>query len=330
MKDRALILAPFSEPELEALREVTHVTYESWFDSLHIYDPRALASRLQQEGISILVVESDFIFEEVFEIARGLKFVGLCRSSISNVDVEAATRHRVLIVNTPTRNTQGVAEHAIGFMICLARRIPMTDQYVRTGQWQNPVEPYMSMRGVELGGRTLGVIGFGNIGRRLTQIARALRMKILTYDPFVESVPEDVMLVDLDTLMSNSDFVSVHVPYSDQSKGLVDNRRIELMKPTAYIVNLSAASIIDEDALVSALLQKRIAGAAMDVFETQPIAPDSRLLSLDNIILTPHLGGATIETIKRHSEDMAADIQRYLIKQRPKNLVNPEVWDQNG
>ena len=330
MKDRALILAPLTDSALDTLRQTAHVTYESWLETRRIQDPEALAARLKEEDISILVVESDFVFEDTFEIAPGLRFVGLCRAATHHVDVDAATRHGVLVVNTPARNARGVAEHALGLMFSLARRIPEADEYIRGGRWQNPAEPYISMRGVELAGRTLGIIGLGAIGKQLAQMAGAMGMDVLAYDPYVDGASEEVSLVELDSLMAESDFVSIHAPSTKTTVELVDSRRIGLMKPTAHLVNLSNANVVAENALVSALREERIAGAAMDVFETQPLAPDSPLLSLDNMVLTPHLGGATAETIERHSKAMADDIQRYLAGQRPKNLVNPEAWDKNG
>ncbi len=189
---RALILAPFSPHQLEALREVVDLTYESWFDTRLIRDPRELAARLDSEGTAILVIESDFVFAEVFQGAPSLSFVGICRAATDHIDVEAATRHGVLVVNTPGRNAQAVAEHALGLMLSLARRIPMAHRYVTEGGWRDPVEPYMTMRGVELAGRTLGIVGLGAIGRRLSAMASALGMTCLAHDPYAGDPPEGV------------------------------------------------------------------------------------------------------------------------------------------
>jgi phosphoglycerate dehydrogenase-like enzyme len=323
---RALILAPFDRSHLAALSQTIEVSHESWMDTRRLYDPEELASRLRDEDIPILVVEADFVFEEVFQGAPSLRFVGICRSSTSQVDLDAATLHGVLVVNTPGRNAQAVAEHALGLMLSLARRIPTAHRYITDGRWRDPVEPYLSMRGIELAGRTIGLIGLGAIGRRLASMASALGMKPLAYDPYASGAPVGVRLTDLDSLLAEADFVSVHVPHTPETEGLIDARRLGLMKATAYLVNLSDAAIIEEEALVAALREQRIAGAALDVFETHPIMPTSPLLSLDNVVLTPHLGGATEETIERHSKLMAEEIQRFLQGQRPKNLVNPEAW----
>ena len=326
-KMRALILAPFSATHLASLRQTIDATYESWTDTKRLHDPDELASRLRDERMAILVVESDFVFEEVLEGASSLRFVGVCRNATNHVDIESATRHGILVVNTPARNAQAVAEHSLGLMLSLARQIPKAHGYVTGGRWRNPAEPYLSMRGVELAGRTLGIVGLGAIGRRLAVTASALGMTLLAHDPYLRDAPDGVRLVDLDTLRAPSDFVAIHAPHTPETGGLLDARRLGLMKPTAYLVNLSDASIVSEDAVVAALRARQIAGAAFDVFETHPVSPNSPLLSLDNVVLTPHIGGATEETIERHSRLMADDIRRFLAGQRPENLVNPEAWE---
>ena len=324
---QGLILAPFAERELERLAGRLRVEYESWMDSRRMHDPDELAARLNKLEASVLVVELDFVFEEIFEAVPSLKFVGICRAATSHVDIEAATARGVAVVNTPTRNAQAVAEHALGLMLALARRITEGDKYVKAGRWLNPAGPYVEMRGTELAGRILGMVGLGAIGRRLANIANGLGMTCIAYDPYVHDSPSGVSLRDLEEVLADADFVSIHAPLTDESDGMIDSDKLAYMKPTAFLVNLSEARIVDRDGLVDALESRVIAGAALDVFETHPIAPDHPLLRLDNVILTPHLGGATEETIERHSKMMADDILRFLDGERPVNLVNPAVWE---
>ena len=326
---RALILAPFDERQLERLTAEMSVTHESWLDTLKLTDPDDLAARIRSEGISILVVEADFVFEETFADAPGLKFVGICRASTTQVDVDAATAHGVVVVNTPGRNARAVAEHAMGLIFALARRIPTAHHYVTSGKWRHPVGGYVDLRGIELAGRTLGIVGMGAIGSRLAELGRALGMTVLGCDPYVTDPPDGVDMADLRTVASRSDFISVHVPTTPQTVGMIDAETIDCMKPTAFLVNCSDADVIDQAALVHALTTGQIAGAALDVFETHPIAPDNPILRVDNVILTPHLGGATVETIQRHSKMMADDILRFARGHRPVNLVNPKVWDRH-
>ncbi len=209
---KALILAPFTDSQLVALRRTVDVTHESWMNSRRLYAPDELAIRLSEECITILVIESDFVFEEVFDAAPSLRFVGICRTTTGHVDVDAATERGVLVVNTPGRNAQAVAEHALGLMLSLARRIPMTHDYISGGRWLDPVEPYLAMRGVELSGRTLGIVGMGAIGRKLASMASALGMRCTGYDPYVVEPPKGVRMTELDALLEGADFVSVHAP----------------------------------------------------------------------------------------------------------------------
>ena len=326
---RCLVLAPFDAAQLERLRAEMEVCYESWLDTRALADPDDLADRINDSGISSLVVEADFVFRETFEACPGLRFVGICRAATNHVDVDAATEHGVAVVNTPGRNARAVAEHALALMLSLARRIPQANEYVATGRWRNPTGGYADLRGVELESRTVGIVGVGSIGRTLAAICAALGMNAIAYDPYVCEPPDvldGVAMTDLPTLASESDFISVHAPYTRETAGMLDNKFFALMKPTAYLVNCSDYDIADEPALLDALRRRRIAGAALDVFRTHPIAPDSPLLGLDNVVMTPHIGGATDETIRRHSRMMADDLLRFARGERPTNMVNPEAW----
>ncbi len=327
---RVLILAPFSASALERLRAHARVVHESWLDTRRLHAPDELAKRISRDGVGCLVVESDFVFNEVFECAPRLRFVGVCRGSVGSVDVEAATRHSVLVVNTPGRNARAVAEHTLGLMLTLARRIVEGHEYVAGGHWLNPAEPYTSMRGTELGGKTVGIVGLGAVGRELTRACAALGMGVTAYDPYADDPPTGVRMLGLGELMAGADFVCVHAPATPETRGLLGAEMLALMKPTAFLVSSSDPSVVARDALVEALRARRIAGAAFDVFETHPAAPDNPLLSLDNVVLSPHVGGATAETVERHSRMMADDLLRYWAGERPLNLVNPAAWTTGG
>ena len=319
----ALILAPFDEHQLARLRARMDVTYENWLDTRALADPDELAARVRSEDISVLVVEADFVFEETFQECPGLKFVGICRGATNQVDLQAAADQGVVVVNTPARNARAVAEHAFTLMLSLARRIPQAHEYVRTGQWRHPMSGYTEFRGAELDSRIVGIVGLGAIGRTLASMCVGFGMNVLAYDPYADEVPEDVCMTDFYTLSRESDFVSVHVPATPETTGLLNAEFFASMKPSAFLVNCSDYRIADEAALLDALRARRISGAAFDVFETQPIVPGSPLLKLDNVVLTPHIGGATDETIERHSRMMADDILRFVEGQRPVNLIVP-------
>ena len=207
------------------------VECESWLDTRRLADPEELAIRLRASAISILVVEADFVFEETLDDAPGLRFVGICRSSTNHVDIEAATRHGIVVVSAPARNARAVAEHALALMLSLARQIPRAHNYVASGQWNNPVEPYASMRGIELRGRVLGIVGLGAAGLELARICAALDMTIIAHDPYVTNPPGHVRMTSLETLASNSDFISLHVPATTDTYGMIAPGLISRMKP---------------------------------------------------------------------------------------------------
>jgi len=322
----ALILAPFYESQLARLRDRMDVSYESWLDTHRLTDPDDLAARILSEDISILVVEADFVFEETFQQCPNLRFVGVCRGSTNQIDLEAAAEHGVFVVNAPGRNARAVAEHALTLILSMARRIPQAHEYVSSGSWLHPVSGYTDFRGVEVGSRTVGIVGLGAIGRTLAEMCVGLGMNVVAYDPYVIDVSDGVSMADLTTLAQTSDFVSVHVPATSETTGLLDAEFFSQMKTSAYLVNCSDYQVAYESALLDALRNRRISGAAFDVFETHPVTPDHPLLELDNVILTPHIGGATVETIERHSRMMADDILRFIEGRRPVNLVTTEVW----
>ncbi len=326
---KILVLAPFDPSVLGSLRESFDVTYESWMDTKKLLSSQEFVERIQGQGVGVVVVEADFLSREVFEKAPGLRLVGVCRADVSHIDVASATEHGVPVVNTPARNAVAVAELTIGLMLCLARHIPSAHTMVRSGQWTDPTVAYFHMRGCELWGKTIGIIGFGAIGQQVAKRLGAFDASIRVYDPYV--APEMTAALgaspsDLDNLMKESDFVTIHCATTAETVGLLDGRRIALMKPTAYLVNAASAYVVDEDAIVSALRDGRIAGAAFDVYKNWPVKPDDPLLKLPNVVLTPHIGGATDESVTRHSQMIADDIRRFIRGERPRNLVNPQAW----
>ena len=330
---RALVLAPFAERYLQRLRRSLEVTYDSWTESRRLHSPDELGARVRQENASILVVEADFVFDEVFDAAPGLRLVGICRNAFNQVDVDAATERGILVVHTPARNAIAVAELTVALMLALARHLAPAHRLVTEGRWSDPVEAYLAFQGRELAGSVIGVIGLGHIGREVANRLRALEARVLVHDPYVPrrrlealgSVP-----VELADLMRRSDFVTIHATLTEASEGLVSEAMLRLMKPDAYLVNTGSAAVVDSAALVRCLEERRIAGAALDVFEGQPLPASSPYLKLDNVILTPHIGGATRETVVRHSRMITEDIERFLRGLPPRRLVNPEALSRRG
>ncbi|MEE9198475.1 MAG: NAD(P)-dependent oxidoreductase [Dehalococcoidia bacterium] len=326
---KALILAPFDPGCLDELRDHLEVIHESWLDTRRLYSPEELIDRLNADGVDIMVVEGDFVFEEVFQAAPSVRFVGICRNATTQVDVDAATEKGVVVVNTPGRNAAAVAELVLGLMLSLARRITTSHNMITSGRWEDPVSSYLELRGTEVAGKTLGIVGLGSIGSMVAAKAGALGMRVIAHDPYItpDSYPSiEVEMVGLEELLTSSDFVSLHLPSGPAGEGIVGREGLRLMRPTAFLINTSTPGAIDQDALVEALKERRIAGAALDVHEPAPLPPNSPLLRLDNVVLTPHIGGATDGTVERHSRMVTEDIRNFLAGRCPARIVNPEAW----
>ena len=326
---KALILAPFHPPTLASLSQLMPVAYESWTETRRLQDPEQLGLRLQQEKITHLIIEADFAFEELFQAAPSLKFLGVCRAALNHVDLEAATQHNVIVVNAPGRNARAVAEHTLGLMLSLARRIPHLDGYLKSGKWEDPVDGYVNHRGLELHGQTLGIIGLGAVGKIVANLAAAFGMNVIAYDPYAGKIGErreSPLLVPLQQLLQQSNFLTLHAPRTPETTAMLGRDELAVLPLRAFLINTAFYEMVQEDALVHALTTGQLAGAALDVHETHPISPASPLLKLPNVILTPHVGGATEGTVQRHSEMILSDIQRHLRGEKPVNLANPQVW----
>ncbi|MCY4625110.1 MAG: 3-phosphoglycerate dehydrogenase [Chloroflexi bacterium] len=307
---KALILAPFAPIALERLRRRMTVIYEPWTETRSLRDPAELAVRLAEEGIEVVVAEVDFFFDEVFEDPSPLSFIGLCRQATNQIDMEAAAKRGVAVVNTPGRNANAVAELVIGLALSLMRRIPAANAYVHSGSWDHPMAAYTDMRGAELAGRTMGIVGMGAIGRRVARLARGLGMHVLGHDPYASGLGY-VTMTTLEGLLAGSHVVTLHVPETPETIGMLGPDRLALMPPGSCFINTASAALVDEAALVEALRSGRLAGAGLDVFETHPIIPNSPLLKLDNVLLTPHVGGATAETVERYSRAITRALLRF-------------------
>jgi len=296
-------------------KEVEGVS-ESWGHPKQIID--------NIDGAEILIVHVAPVTKGVIDAGASLKLIGCCRAGPVNVDVSYATKKGVPVIYTPGRNAQGVADLTIGLMIAEARGIARAHAFMKSKIWSIPE------LGVELWGKTLGIIGLGNVGSCVAFRAKnGFNMNVLAYDPYVPKKRAEelgVELVDLETLLRESDFVTIHSRAPPDEKPQITTEHIALMKPTAYLINTARGNILDEQALYEALKNDKIKGAALDVYMKEPIDPGNLLLKLDNITLTPHIGGITREVPLRAAEIIAEDIARFLKGERPKNVQNAEVF----
>ena len=288
-----------------------------------VVDPWVEPERWEREvsQVDAVISRKGKVTREHMEKSRGrLKIVARTGVGVdpSRVDLDAAQEHRVWVTNMPGSNSVSVAELVFGQMIALVRHIIEANRAVKENRW----EDYLQFLGTELANKTIGIIGMGNIGTRVAIRARAFEMSFLVYDPYI---PESHVTalggrwVGLNDLLSESDFVTIHCPLTHETKRMIDEKHLSLMKTSAYLINMARGGIVDEDALYRVLSQKRIAGAALDVMENEPPGKNHPLFQLNNAIFTPHLGAVTREASKRAEWGAAEEVVRVLEGKSPKN-----------
>jgi D-3-phosphoglycerate dehydrogenase len=312
MTYRILVADDLAEDGLAILRTAGEVTFQKGMNE------DALRAKLP--GFHALVVRSATqVTARSLELADELALIGRAGIGVDNIDVEAATARGIVVMNTPEAGAVTTGEHAIALMLSMARMIPQADASVRAGKWEKS-----KFTGVEITGKQLGVLGLGRIGRVVAERARGLGMLVAAYDPFVSqaNAPQGVRMLELDDLLQTSDFVSVHMPLMEETKGFLSEARIGRMKKGARLVHAARGGIVDEIALCKALTEGRLAGAALDVFTEEPLPADSPLRSAPNLILTPHLGASTHEAKHNVSIEMAKQIALCLQKGIALNGVN--------
>ena len=257
--------------------------------------------------------------EKVIEAASNLKVVGRAGIGVDNVDIPAASKKGIIVMNTPFGNSITTAEHAISMMMAVARQIPEANASTHAGKWEKS-----RFMGVELTGKTLGVIGAGNIGSIVIDRAHGLRMKVIAYDPYLSQDRADqigVEKVELDELLKRADFLTLHVPLTDQTRNILSKNNIAKLKPGARIINCARGGLVDEAALAQAIRDGHIAGAAFDVFAEEP-ATNSPLFNLPNVVVTPHLGAATTEAQENVALQVAEQMADYLLTGAVQNAIN--------
>jgi D-3-phosphoglycerate dehydrogenase len=247
--------------------------------------------------IEVLIVRSATkVTADIIEAGTKLKIIGRAGTGLDNIDVKAAEAKGIKVINTPGANSISVAELTIGLMIACSRHIARGTIDLKNGKWTKK-----ELEGHELFGRTVGIIGFGNIGREVAKRLLAFDMKILAYDPFVKETDMNVKMVDLDTLYKESDYITIHVPLTPETKNLINKETISKMKDGVIIINAARGGIIDEEALYEALVSGKVYAAGLDVFEVEPPTDELRqkLLALPNVVATPHIGASTFEAQER-------------------------------
>ena len=347
---KTLITARFDKSYLNVLETITK-DYE--FAGYGVTGEKMPVPEMKEKirGIELLISEFEDINQEVIEAADKLKIIVCCRNeAFASIDIEAATKKNIPVLRAGGGNAIDVAEHTIALLMAVSKNISLTDhllkytdqltnvQYDDEGgkraetmsEWSmDPTAPFaLHGGGPEMYGKTFGQIGFGMIGKEVAKRAHALDMNVLVYDPYVSQEQMDYLgakKVDLDTVMKESDFISVNCNVVPETVGLVSREKIALMKPTAYFVNTARAKVLDYDALYDALAEKKIAGAGLDVYPVEPIPAGNKFLSLRNVVLTPHLAGSARDIVGHQTNIVLADVKRILDGGKPRFICNPEV-----
>jgi D-3-phosphoglycerate dehydrogenase / 2-oxoglutarate reductase len=282
-------------------------------------DEAALTHALEDVD-AVIVRSTSQITRASLATTSRLRVIGRAGVGVDNIDVDAATERGIAVLNAPAGNTISAAEMAFALLLSLLRRVPAADRSMKAGQWDRK-----SYTGNELHGKTLGLVGAGRIGGEVARRARAFGMRVVAFDPFLHEERAralEIELADLDGVLRRADVVSLHVPLTEQTAGLLGAAQLALLKPTAVLVNAARGGVVDEEALYGALVAKRLAGAALDVFSTEPLPADHPLRTLDQVVLTPHLGAATAEAQQNVAVEIAHAVRAALIDGDLSRAVN--------
>jgi len=308
----------YSEEALELVKSVAEVEQNPY--SRAMSEEELLKAVEDAEG---LIVGADEITRRIIGHAKKLRIIARHGVGVDNIDLKAATDNNVIVTYTPHVNAEAVADFTMGLILSVARRIPQAHLSMRQGKWEAT-----KFIGAEVYGKTLGIIGLGGIGYRVAKRAKGFDVRILAYDPYISherAAEVSAELVDLETLLRESDFVTLHVALTDETRGIIGEEEFNLMKQTAYFINTSRGRAVDERALYKALKERKIAGAAIDVYSKEPPSADSPLLLLDNMVTSPHIAAYTREAIRRMDMMNAEDMVKFFKGETPRYIANPEV-----
>jgi len=285
---------------------------------------KALADRMR--GEEILIVDEDHVTEETLEGNKNLKLIGTPSAGLNHIDVNAATKRGIIVVNTPGANADSVAEFTFALILAATRRVVRADAQLRKGMIHE-LESYKILMGVQLRGKTIGIVGAGHIGSRVAMIARGFGMNILLYDPILlpTHVEQFGRAVELDELLRESDVVSIHVPLTNQTLRMFAADQLKMMKKSAVLVNTSRGMVVNEPDLIRALKERQIAAASLDVQAHEPLQRDDPLLELDNVVVTPHIASITKEAQEYCDHLVQEEVIRFVKRERLRFVANPEV-----
>lgn len=322
----AFVSAQLEQWVLEYLSGHAVVTCGGWGTTGHVLAPEELVKEAKDSEMLVICYEP--IDEYVLSHLPKLKFISCTRGGMENIQKEAVLAHPdVTVCNAPGRNANAVADLTVGLMLDSARNISLSNHYIRNQDWEHvkwfkagKLGKKMFM-GYELRGKTLGLIGFGQVGRRVAKRVSGFEMNVLVYDPYCEAKMEGVTNADLHTVLACSDFISLHCKLGKETENMINAQTIAQMKPTAFLINTARGGLVKEEDLCQALKEHRIAGAALDTLAVEPMDKNHPFLELENVVITPHIGGASYDIQAQQSEIVFEDIRAFIEGRRP-----PHVW----
>jgi D-3-phosphoglycerate dehydrogenase len=320
-RPRIFATAPLRGDGLAKLERLGEVIQDPWIDAdtMRLLNETQLAERITELGANVIICEADVCKGPVLDL--GLIAIGSTRGDPTNVDVAGATAKGIPVLHAPGRNADGVAEITLALLFAVNRGLLPADDDVRAGEvFKNGTIPYQRFRAWQLAGRTAGLIGLGAVGRATKWRLEGIGMKVIAYDPFNPEATHT-----LDDLLAEADIVSMHAAPTPGTLGMMGAAQFERMKPGALYLNSARAALHDLDALTAALQSGHLGGAGLDHFEGETLPVDHPLCSMTNVVLTPHIGGATYDTEANHSAILADDLERLLAGERPIHCANPEV-----
>lgn len=311
---KILVTSEYSKSGLEKLNEwFEEVEYIPWTEKGKAMSKDELMEFITDFNPDGIITELDNISSEIIEKCKNLKFIGDCRGTPSNIDLEALKEKNIPVFYTPGRNAHAVSELLVGMLIAYYRNLMDAALWTKEGNWiEPPPKSYYMYQGNELFGKKVGFVGFGAIGKLTAKILISFGCKIMFYDPFVEVSDDNISPADLEKIFTDSDIVTIHLPVLDSTRGMVNKELISKMKSSSILVNTARMAVVDSDALYNALKCKRIRGAILDVFSHEP--PDEndlKMIELENVLATPHICGATFEVVDHQSEIINNQIKNY-------------------
>jgi len=284
---------PFIEEEIKILKKYARVKVAKSFKEEKLIK--------EVEDVDVIMVAYAKITKKIIDAGKNLNGISRYGTGVDNIDLKAASERHILVTNVPAYATNAVADHTFALLLSLARKINRVDKTFRSGSWKSWTSPSTIYMGESLKGKNLGIVGFGSIGQAVARRARSFGMNVLVFDPYFDKniiEKSGCMAVERDELLSESDFISLHVPLTPKTRGMIGKKELGKMKRTAYIINTSRGPIIDERALIKALRRGQIAGAALDVFEKEPPSRNNQLFKFENVILTPHVAWFNEEAVR--------------------------------